>query len=362
MKGLKTIANYFFYCGIGKEEYDAVKKDAYHSNFVLWRKLHYLMAIAFTSQFIASFFSDVIKANSVFYLIAVIYSVIAIVLYALLKKDTFAPQFIIFLSITLLLLFGCFITQNNPKAPATTFIALLLITPMFMIGRPFYMTIDLCVASSIFLIWMYHIKPLNVWKVDLSNVIPFTLVSIFLNIIANSIRIKEFVLRREINIQKDTDEMTSLKNKGALTRAINEFLADETSSKGLMFMLDIDRFKGINDTYGHDIGDSVIAQLGQFLGKKFQNNEIVGRFGGDEFIIFIKNIDDVQTAQSIAAEIVEGASVNVSLPEASEKVSVSIGIAIYRGLEKNYSEIFKKADTALYTAKANSDKRFFVYE
>ena len=126
-------------------------------------------------------------------------------------------------------------------------------------------------------------------------------------------------------------------------------------------MLDIYRFKAINDTYGHDIGDRVIAQLGNFLGKKFVNNEIVGRFGGDEFVVFIKNIDNLDAVNNIAQEIVDGASEEVALPKPGEKISISVGAAIYKGVENNYSEIFKKADTALYKAKANQNKRFCVY-
>ena len=59
----------------------------------------------------------------------------------------------------------------------------------------------------------------------------------FLNVISNSLRIREFVLTRKIRIQRDTDEMTGLKNKGSLTREINEFLADNTTKKGLLFIL-----------------------------------------------------------------------------------------------------------------------------
>ena len=362
MKGLKTIVNYIFYCGITKDAYNAVKKDAYISNFVLWRILHYVMAIAFAFLTFASFFNDILGANRFFYLALLAYAIIAIFFFSFLKKDSAIAQFIIYLSITLLMLFGCFISRNNPTVPAASFIALLLITPMFMIDKPFFMTIVLCFASSFFLIWMYNIKPYNIWRIDVSNVVPFTLVSILINIISNSIRIKEFVLRREINIQKDTDELTGLKNKGALTRSINKYLADKTSTKGLMFMLDIDRFKAINDTYGHDIGDFVIAQLGHFLGQHFTNNEIIGRFGGDEFIVFIKNTDDKEEARKIAENIIKGASNFIKLPEPNNKVSVSIGIAIYKGIENNYSEVFKKADTALYSSKASSTERFFIYE
>ena len=362
MIGLRTIINYFLYCGLEKDEYNEVKKDAYISNFIVWRVLHIFMAAIFLCLFIISFFNYLLKNNQIIYLFGFIYSAVVITFFYILKKDSIIPQFIIYLSISLLFIFGCFISSNNSAVPATTFIALLLITPMFMIDKPFWMAIELSAASTLFIIWMHFIKSYDIWMTDVINVAIFTVVGIFLNIIANSLRIKEFVLTREINIQKDLDELTGLKNKSALTREINDFLIDSLTDKGIMFMLDIDRFKSINDTYGHDIGDRVIAQLGTFLGRIFTKNEITGRFGGDEFIIFIKNNDNMDAVKNFAEEIINGASQNVVLPDNKQAISVSIGIAIYSGRETNYSDLFKKADIALYKAKASSDKRYCVYE
>ena len=361
MKALKTIRNYIFYCGIEKDEYEAIKKDAYKSNFKLWRTLHIFMAVVFGFLYFTSLMNNLLRANSIFYLSAFIYSAVSIVFFYVLKNDSVLAQFLIYLSISLLFLFGCLITQNKPATPATTFIALLLITPMFMIDKPIFMTIELCAASSVFVVWMHGVKPYSVWEYDLVNVVIYTVVGIFLNVIANSIRIREFVLTRKIRIQKDTDELTGLKNKAALTREINEFLANNTTGKGIMLLLDVDHFKSINDTYGHDVGDRVITQLGQYLGSRCTDDEVAGRFGGDEFIVFIKNSDSPDTAAKVAQDIVRGASESVNLPDIDQRIELSVGIAIYHGKAKNYSEIFKRADTALYKAKADTENRYCIY-
>ena len=358
----RIIHNYFFYCGIEKEEYNAVKKNVYFSNFVTWRSLHIFMAVVFGLLFFASILIDFISFNRALYFGAFFYSIFAISFFYFFEKDSIWPQILIYVSISLLFIFSCLLTKNNPTAPGTTFIVLLLITPIFMIDKPFWMTIELVMAALIYLTWMHGIKPHNIWATDLVNVSIFTIVGTFLNIIANSIRIREFILTREINIQKDTDDMTGLKNKGALTREINSFLADKTCSKGFMFMMDIDRFKAINDTWGHDVGDCVIIQLGNYLHSKVKSDEILGRFGGDEFILVVKSTDDERAAVKLADEIVRGASENINIGKTDEKISLSIGIAIYRGQEKNYSELFKKADIALYEAKADPDNRFYIYE
>ena len=362
MNIFRTLRNYFFYCGIEKDEYNALKKDAYVSNFKTWRVLHFLMAAVFGLLFAFSFASDLLALNRVFYLIALLYSVAAILLFGCLRKDSITAQLLIYLSISMLFLFGCVIAQNRPDSPAVSFIAFLLITPMFMIDKPFFMAFELGAAAAVFLIWMHGVKPYNIWRIDFSNVVTFTAVGIFLNIIANAIRIKEFVLTREINLQKDTDEMTGLRNKGALTREINEYLMQGSAGKGFILLLDIDQFKSINDTYGHDVGDSVISQFGGFLSQKFTGNEIVGRFGGDEFIIFIKDADNPDTARRIAEDVISGAAENVVLPDKKEKIGISIGIAACNGTEHNYSEVFKRADTAMYRSKADPENRIHFCE
>ena len=361
-KALRTLRNYICFCGIEKEEFKAVKKDAYRSNFEVWRVLHLLMDLAFGVLFIFSMCNGFVADNRWFYLGAFIYSVLASVLFFILKKDSLIAQLLIYLSISVLFVFGAFITQNKPNTPAITFIAFLLITPLFMIDRPDYMAFELLCASSIFLVWMYFAKEPDIWKADLMNTIIFTLVGIVAHILVNSFRIKEFVLINKINKQKDTDELTGVKNKAALTRKINKFMSNSSHNKGVLFLLDINYFKTINDKYGHDVGDVVLNELGGYLKEKFHNDEIVGRFGGDEFIIFFKNTDNTSVAMKIAEEIVDETSERIKLPTDEVQFSVSIGVAIYHGQEKNYSELFKKADIALYKTKSNRKVKFSLYQ
>ena len=362
MKVLRILRNYICYCGIEKDQYRELKKDAYASNFQIWRVLHCMMAVVFAFLFISSLTVDILKQNMIFYLGIFVYSLVAAVLFLFVfKKDSLVAQLMIYLSMSLLFVFGAFITQNKPDTPATTFIALLLICPMFMIDKPYFMAIELTAAASVFLVWMYYVKPLAVWQTDVVNIVVYTVVGIFLHIVSSSIRIKEFVLSRKLAIQKDTDDLTGLKNKGAITREINEYLADESKNKGIMFLLDIDHFKAVNDTYGHNVGDSVINQLGAFLGSVFTKDEIVGRFGGDEFIVFIKDTDASAMAESAAKTIAEGVAEHVRVPDGKQTISASMGIAIYRGEEQNYTEIFKKADIALYKTKSDRSVKYNFY-
>ena len=361
MKILHTLINYLCYCGIEKEEYNHVKKDAYVSNFRLWRLLHCFMAGVFAVLFVGSLLDDMLVRNLWIYLAYLLYALVSAVCFFIIKEDSLLAQFWIYLSISLLFLLGCFLTLTNLEHPSTTFIVMLLITPMFMLDKPFFMGIESAVASAVFLVWMHAFKDPVIWRMDLVNVTVFALSGFFIHVISNTLRIKEFVLTRQLNIQKDTDELTGLKNKSALTREINAFLCDASKDKGILFILDIDRFKSINDTYGHDVGDSVIKQLGAYLNGCFDGGEIVGRFGGDEFVFFKKDADDEETAADIAQKIVAGVTQNVSLPDEKQQVSASIGIALYHGEEKYYSELFKNADLALYEVKSKRIDHYKIF-
>ncbi|MBR0302734.1 MAG: hypothetical protein IJQ80_02680 [Clostridia bacterium] len=141
MRLLRKIRDYLCYCGIEREEFTAIKKGAYVSNFVVWRTLHILLTVVFGFLFVDSVISPLLSSNTVFYLISFIYFVVVTVAFFFLNKESIVAQLIIYLSISFLFLLGALITQNKPELPSTTFIVMLLITPMFMIDKPFFMGI-----------------------------------------------------------------------------------------------------------------------------------------------------------------------------------------------------------------------------
>ena len=81
MKALRILRNYYFYCGIEKEEYDAIKKDVYASNFFIWRILHFFMASVFLALYISSLMNRLLKVNSIFYLMAFLYAAAGIAVF-----------------------------------------------------------------------------------------------------------------------------------------------------------------------------------------------------------------------------------------------------------------------------------------
>ena len=134
------------------------------------------------------------------------------------------------------------------------------------------------------------------------------------------------------------DELTGILNRRGIDYKIKNL------EKGSILFFDIDHFKRVNDTYGHEFGDYVLTQIGKILKKNFRKNDIIGRWGGEEFIVILPNTsyeDALKLAEKLR-KIIEKHDFK------GKKITVSIGVSEYNG---NLEEELEKADEALYEAK-----------
>ena len=146
----------------------------------------------------------------------------------------------------------------------------------------------------------------------------------------------------------EIDSTTGLLNKLATTNHIQRLISEKTSAKSFFIMIDIDDFKAFNDTYGHSFGDEVLRAVGKTLSTKFRNN-IIGRFGGDEFIVFARAV-----SESVVVDKFEDFLKIVGATEIGGKqyeIKCSIGIAWSDRSDIDYSRYFDEADEQLYKAK-----------
>lgn len=166
---------------------------------------------------------------------------------------------------------------------------------------------------------------------------------------------------KELANKADTDLLTDLYNKMATERKIKEYMAEHPNEMGLMFVLDIDNFKKINDTMGHAFGDEVLQTLGWRIKAEFRATDIVGRTGGDEFTIFLCNMKSEDIVRTEAGRVERffkdfkaGESVKYS-------ATASIGAAIFPTDAKDFEGLYKAADKALYMAKKRGKNQLAFY-
>lgn len=150
------------------------------------------------------------------------------------------------------------------------------------------------------------------------------------------------------------DELTGLYNRAAFHEHLRNFMThnDKAVKFSLMF-IDVDKFKLINDTYGHAVGDRVLHRLGQILQAQTRSSDIVSRFGGDEFVIFLPKALGEQAL--VVGERIKKAINHVEILGVDKKISVSIGIsecAVGEDPEQLISQVLKNADKATYQSKS----------
>lgn len=179
-----------------------------------------------------------------------------------------------------------------------------------------------------------------------------------INIIA---RISSNEKKKQLEDKADTDQLTGLNNKLATERKIKEYMEKHPDSQSMMFLLDIDNFKKINDTMGHAFGDEVLRSLGQQIGSNFRASDIIGRIGGDEFMIFLKGIEDPEAIRKEARKIetfFKGFQAGEYVKYAA---TASIGVAIFPQEGADFETLYKAADQGLYKAKERGKNQLAFY-
>ncbi len=156
--------------------------------------------------------------------------------------------------------------------------------------------------------------------------------------------------RERLKYLSETDLMTGTRNRGSGEHKIKEML--EYGECGMFCLLDADRFKSINDTYGHGVGDQVIIEIAHCLKRAFRESDIVMRLGGDEFVAFAIGIENETIARKIIGRFFDNIE-KIQIPEMGrQKVTVSMGVVLY-GKEDDHSfqEIYRRADRCTYRSK-----------
>ncbi len=160
------------------------------------------------------------------------------------------------------------------------------------------------------------------------------------------------------------DSLTGLVDKADITRIAMERIDERCLSGTTLAIVDIDFFKTINDTYGHQYGDSVIKKIADIISAEVGSDGIVGRFGGDEFLVVFYNITDEETLRGYLRNMkkkIEAAFPDKGVDE-NTPLSISVGAAIYPKDADTYEDVFMVADYCLYIAKDKGRNRYIIYD
>ncbi|MBQ2308609.1 MAG: GGDEF domain-containing protein [Clostridia bacterium] len=177
-------------------------------------------------------------------------------------------------------------------------------------------------------------------------------------------------LVRDIEAQKEheskliyaaeRDAMTGLLNRAATLNRIKRYIGGASVCNCSLFMIDIDNFKKLNDTHGHQEGDNFIIAFAKCLSGSFRDGDIIGRIGGDEFFVLLDGITDRKVLEARAKYIINEVNSLCAIYE-DLQVSVSIGCSVYSE-GKDFEKLYGEADAALYEAKSRGKSQFVLAE
>ena len=176
----------------------------------------------------------------------------------------------------------------------------------------------------------------------------------------NRTRVSLIIGREESRKQADTDLLTGLMNRTAAQEDITEHLT-ETQETGVLMLLDLDRFKSVNDRLGHQMGDKVLKDVAADLAKMFRNTDVISRLGGDEFIIYMKAVPEEDWVRKRTEEVVRTVRRWVTDGTTNIQVSASVGVVSTNGMERVYEEMYRAADIAMYFSKGQGGNQAIFY-
>ena len=188
--------------------------------------------------------------------------------------------------------------------------------------------------------------------------------------ISNTLRITTFlkdiddeIRRRQALVKKAaTDMLTGLPNRESVLDRIRACLAEKISGSHAMLFIDLDCFKLVNDNWGHKYGDKVLIETAEKLRKLFSGNEIYGRLGGDEFLVFLKDVPSRQAVEQTAQKIVNALPIHIAEGGQEVNVTCSIGIALSNGTSTTTEAMYEQSDKAMYQAKELGRNQFYFYD
>lgn len=164
-------------------------------------------------------------------------------------------------------------------------------------------------------------------------------------------------IRNELSEEMRLDPLTRILNKVAAGEEVDRYISQYPEGMHVLFLIDIDDFKQINDTFGHTVGDTVILDIAQVIQNQFRDTDIVARVGGDEFLAFMKNTT-MEDAQEKASRLCQEASKRLIGDDAIVNVTLSIGLAVYKDDGEDYETMFSMADRAMYYTKGAGKNSF----
>jgi diguanylate cyclase (GGDEF)-like protein len=205
---------------------------------------------------------------------------------------------------------------------------------------------------------------------DLFTIVSMGIISLLVlwryNRMANVLEAQNRQLKRQkdrLSYQAHTDALTTLPNRFFLSQYLSEVVERTCRSgqQGAVLMIDLNRFKEMNDTFGHDAGDRTLREIADQFVRQKRKSDVVARWGGDEFIYILEDVESEDNVLTFARRLHNEVSYQVEMQGRAVTISLSIGICLFPMGGSDVQTIVKNSDIALYQAKKSNGEKISMY-
>lgn len=360
----------FRYYGVKREEYDSCKeiRDISNSKNVITVAL-----ITGVMELVVSIVSQFVKVVEKYQEVYLIFGCITLIFVLISRHKKLNPTIMVYMIIALSMIFAMTISVPSETEKAILFPVSIILLPVLFVEHAVRMGFFLIIVTTMFCFTVFHVKVPDVAQMDMYNSIMFCVISLITQYFVNRKVIVGMVsqaknerlliayekIQKELELKAQTDQMTGLYNRTVFTdMAANFFTECRTEGDtGYLVMMDLDKFKRINDTYGHQAGDDVIIKVAEIIKSNLSEHEYGARLGGDEYMLALAQRFHAVPVQKVMENVLE--SIN----------KIRIGDGIYAGSsigiveihsDAEFDDMYRIADEALYKAKALGRNRIHM--
>ena len=248
-----------------------------------------------------------------------------------------------------------------PDTPASFMPGLCIALPVLFV-MPFRLSYGLmAVFELLYILVAVRFKDPFLAQYDVFNSVVGIAFSVAVAEVTMRLRLRDYGTRMKYKQMSMLDPLSGMLNKLAWTESVKQYLwlcGEETTCA--LAILDVDGFKQINDRLGHFTGDQILRDISAVLIETFRAEDLVGRFGGDEFVVLMKGAALPAVLEKRFQRIGERFS-RISVGESGPPVTCSIGVAVTQGKAMEFDALFQAADAALYQAKGRGKNTFVIH-
>lgn len=246
--------------------------------------------------------------------------------------------------------------MTTPNAPGTFMPLLCVVLPsMFIFPLSFSYTV-VAVFEVVYVLLVLSFKNDFIGQYDIFDSIVGISFSLALALVIARLRVRDHETRLRYKQLSTQDLLTEILNKQSFLEAASQYLlASGPEVRCGLLILDVDDFKQVNDRQGHFNGDRLLRSIGRLLSELFRSTDLIGRFGGDEFIILMKGPATLPALEEKCRQI------QLRLRQSQEggcHITCSIGGVLAEGQQTTFEQLFRQADAALYRAKGAGKNRY----